>query len=155
MQNEKSQEAQARKEQFVIQVDGHAIKVSEGTLSGEAILGLVDKRSCRYGLVRLLPRNEEKEVAPQDRVDVSEQGADRFRTYQKERVTITVKGTAFEIAAGNHSVADILGLMGESVDAYDLLEEKSGPPMPVPPSEPVFIEGCEVFHTQVKSGGSS
>ena len=34
-------------------------------------------------------------------------------------------------------------------------EEKDGPPLPLPPNLPVKICGCETFHTQAQSGGSS
>jgi hypothetical protein len=36
-----------------------------------------------------------------------------------------------------------------------LMEEKDGPPLPLPPNLPVKIRGCETFHSQAQSGGSS
>ena len=45
--------------------------------------------------------------------------------------------------------------MGKTPDTYALLEEKDGPPLPLPANQPVDIQGCEVFHFQVQSGGSS
>jgi hypothetical protein len=156
MNNENSNEDQARKEQFNnIQVDNQTMKVTESSLTGEAILGLVGKRPCRYALIQLLPRQVEKEIMAQDFVDISKPGVERFKTQSKQRVTITVDGSSYEVEAGQHTVTDVLGLVGKSVEGYDLLEEKSGPPMPIPPTEPVSIEGCEIFHSQVKSGGSS
>jgi hypothetical protein len=52
-------------------------------------------------------------------------------------------------------VAEILAKVGQTPDGYVLLEEKNGPPMPLPPDRPVKIHGCEVFHSQPQSGGSS
>lgn len=64
-------------------------------------------------------------------------------------------GARYKIERGKRTVAEILGKVGQNPDGYILLEEKNGPPMPIPPNVPVQIHGCEVFHTQVQSGGSS
>jgi hypothetical protein len=52
-------------------------------------------------------------------------------------------------------VKEILEKVNETPEGYILLEEKNGPPMPLPADKPVRIRGCEVFHTQAQSGGSS
>jgi len=52
-------------------------------------------------------------------------------------------------------VAEILAKVNKTTEGYVLLEEKNGPPLPLPPNKPVKIHGCEVFFTQPQSGASS
>ena len=61
----------------------------------------------------------------------------------------------YQIERGDRTVAEILAKVGQTRDGYVLLEEKDGPPLPLPPNQPVKIHGCEIFHTQPQSGGSS
>src|SRR5260370_857934 len=63
--------------------------------------------------------------------------------------------TAYEIERGSRTVAEILSKVGQAPEGYILLEEKNGPPLPLPPNVPVKIRGCEIFHSQTQSGGSS
>jgi hypothetical protein len=140
---------------FHIHIDDDRFELEHPIITGREIMKLVNKRPCRYSLVQVFPHADDQFVEPDEKVDLAKPDTERFVTVQKERVAITVKGEAFEVKAGEHSVAQILKLVGETVDGYDLLEEKEGPPMPIPPSQPVHIHGCEIFHTQVKSGGSS
>jgi len=143
------------RKRFIVLVDDDRFDLDNPIVTGRELMKLVHKRPCRYALVQVFPYADDQFVEPDEKVDLTRPETDRFVTVQKETVVITVGGEPFEVKAGHHSVAQILGLVGENADAYDLLEEKDGPPMPIPPSQPIHIEGCEVFHTQVKSGGSS
>lgn len=140
---------------YNITVDDDRFDLDHSIVTGLELMKLVKKRPCRYALVQVIPHADDQFIDPDEKVDLSKPGVEHFVTVQKDKVTIYVNGDPFEIAAGNHAVAEILGLVGETPDGYDLLEEKNGPPLPIPTTEPVCIEGCEIFHTQVKSGGSS
>lgn len=151
--NQASEERGRRR--FSIIVDDDRFNLDHSTVTGLELMTLVKKRPCRYALVQVIPHADDQFIDPDEEVDLSKPGVERFVTVQKDKVTIYINGDPYEFASGSHSVADILGLVGESPDGYDLLEEKNGPPLPIPTTEPVCIEGCEIFHTQVKSGGSS
>lgn len=95
-------------------------------------------------------------VEPGEEVDLRRSGLKGFITAQREIVTIFINGDPYQIERGNRTVAEILAKVNEAPEGYVLLEEKHGqPPMPLPPDRPVKIHGCEVFHTQPQSGGSS
>ena len=86
---------------------------------------------------------------------VRKRGLKGFITAHREIVTIFINGDPYKIERGDRTVAEILGKVNETIEGYVLLEEKNGPPMTLPPDKPVKIHGCEVFHTQTQSGGSS
>jgi hypothetical protein len=140
---------------FPVRIDGQHVLLHEQLPTGEDLLAAVDKRPCAYELTQILQHDQKRVVAPDETVDLALPGVDRFFTAHKEVVTITIDGDPYEILRGERAVADILAKVGKTPDSYALLEEKDGPPLPLPSDQPVLIEGCEIFHTQVQSGGSS
>ncbi|MEQ1871192.1 MAG: multiubiquitin domain-containing protein [Vicinamibacterales bacterium] len=139
---------------FPVRIDDHLL-LHEQRPSGEDLLATVDKRPCAYELIQILQHDQKRVIAPGETVDLGLPGVDKFFTVHKENVTITIDGDLYEIPRGDRTVADILGKVGKTPDSYALLEEKDGPPLPLPSNQPVPIQGCEIFHTQVQSGGSS
>ena len=71
-----------------------------------------------------------------------------------ELVQITIDSTSVEVERGIYTVARIKDLGGVP-QAYNLLEERSGQLVLLADDASVAIKGCEVFHSRVKSGGSS
>lgn len=144
---------------FPAHVDDTEVLFHEEFVTGEALLERVEKTPCAYTLIQLLPHDATQVIAPDATVDLGQPGAKRFVTKHKQLVDIYINKSdhpaPYEIAPGTHSVAEILGLAGLSADGYDLFIEKDGPPLPIAADTPVVIEGCEVFHAQVRSGGSS
>ncbi len=140
---------------YHVHIDGDNIDVHEQHPSGEALLGLVGKKSCAFELIAEFKHHENDVIEPQETVDLADQHLKRFITAHKEIVTIYIEGDPYAIERGQRTVAEILGKVGKTPDAYALLEEKDGPPLPLPANQPVDIQGCEVFHYQVQSGGSS
>lgn len=88
-------------------------------------------------------------------MDLRKRGLKGFITAHKEIVTIFINGVPYPIERGQRTVAQILTKVGETPEGYILLEEKDGPPLPLPVDKPVPICGCETFHSQVQTGGSS
>jgi hypothetical protein len=88
-------------------------------------------------------------------VDLRKRGLRGFITAYKEIVTIFINGEPYPIERGDRTVAQILTKVGETPEGYILLEEKDGPPLPLPVDAPIPIRGCETFHSQVQTGGSS
>src|SRR5262245_18712419 len=140
---------------FPVRIDDDHILLHEQRPTGQDLLAAVDKRPCAYELIEILQHDQKRVIAPDETVDLGLPGVDRFFTVHKEIVTITIDGDPYQIPRGERAVADILGKVGKTPDSYALLEEKDGPPLPLPSNQPVLIEGCEIFHTQVQSGGSS
>jgi hypothetical protein len=140
---------------FPVRIDDDHLLLHEQRPSGEDLLAAVDKRPCAYELIQILRQDQKRVIASDETVDLGLPGVDRFVTVHKEIVTITIDGDPYEIPRGERTVADILSKVGKTPDSYALLEEKDGPPLPLPSDQPVLIEGCEIFHTQVQSGGSS
>lgn len=140
---------------FRVPIDGEKIRVTSPEPAGEELLRLVGKRPCAYELVAEYKHHHNDVIEPSDKVNLRKKGLKGFITAHLEHVTIFVKGGPYKIERGNRSVAEILALVSESPETHMLLEEKNGPPLPLPADKPVKIHGCEVFHTQVHSGGSS
>lgn len=140
---------------YVVRIDGEKVRVDTARLTGELLLGKVGKRSCAFELIEEFLDGKNNVVELAEEVDLRKLGLKGFITAHKEIVTIFINGDPFPIDRGNRTVAEILGKVNETVAGYVLLEEKDGPPMPLPTDRPVHIKGCEVFHTQPKSGGSS
>lgn len=140
---------------FPVRIDDNHILLHEQRPTGQDLLEAVEKRPCAYDLIQIQQHDQKRVIAPEQTVDLGLPGLDRFVTLHKAIVTITIEGDPYEIPRGEHTVADILSKVEKTPDSYALLEEEDGPPLPLPSNQPVLIEGCEIFHTQVQSGGSS
>ena len=140
---------------YRVRIDGETVKVDTPRPTGELLLSKVNKRSCAFELIEEFVHHKNNVVEPGEEVDLRKKGLKGFITAHKEIVTIFINGDPYPIERGERTVAEILGKVNETTDGYVLLEEKNGPPMPLPADKPVKIHGCEVFHTQAQSGGSS
>lgn len=146
---------------YQVRIDDHRVTVDTRHPTGERLLAEVHKKPCAYELIQELSHHKNIVIEPTQTVDLGKPGLERFITAHKEMVQIFIGGETtdppkpYTIERGNRTVAEILNLVGKTPDAYMLLEEKDGPPIPVPPDHPVKIHGCEVFHIQVQTGASS
>jgi hypothetical protein len=140
---------------YRVRIDGELVKVDTDHPTGELLLSKVGKCPCAFELIEDFVDHKNSVVEPDEKVDLRKRGLKGFITAHKEIVTIFINGDPYKIERGDRTVAEILGKVNETTEGYVLLEEKNGPPMPLPPDKPVKIYGCEVFHTQAQSGGSS
>ena len=140
---------------YHVHIDGHEVAVHEQHPTGEALLALIDRKPCAFELIAEFKHRENDVIEPHETVNLADHNLKRFITAHKEIVTITIEGSPYTIERGKRTVAEILDKVGKTPDTYALLEEKDGPPLPLPANQPVDIQGCEVFHFQVQSGGSS
>lgn len=140
---------------FPIKIDGEMFKFDDPIVTGRDVLARVGKKPCAFDLVAEFSPHRSESVAPDAQVDLRTHGLNGFVTSPKSVVDITINGTDYQMTRGEHSVSEILGKVGLTADAYMLLQEKDGPPLPLPGNVPVTLQGCEVFHTQVQTGGSS
>lgn len=160
METKEHQNSEANKErpprhEYRIHIDGEVVEVETQHPTGELLLKKVGKRPCAFELIEELQDHENDVVEPDETVDLETHGLKRFITAHKEVVTIFVNGNPYPIDRGERTVSEILAKVGETVEAYVLLEEKGGPPLPLPSNQLVNIVGCEIFHSQVQSGSSS
>jgi Multiubiquitin len=142
-------------ERYRVRVDGEEVVVETAHPTGEMLLQKVGKRACAFELIEEFLHEEADVVEPEEVLDLRRPGLKGFITAHKERVIIFINGKPYPIERGERSVTDILSKIGQAPEGYMLLEEKDGPPLPLPPNLPVKIRGCEIFHSQVQSGGSS
>ena len=140
---------------YRVHIDCETVKVETPDPTGEQLLHKVDKRPCAFELIAEFVHCENEVIEPGEKVDLRRHGLKGFITAHKEFVTIFINGDPFPIERGERKVAEILNNVGLAPESYILLEEKNGPPLPLAPNQPVKIHGCEIFHTQVQSGGSS
>jgi len=140
---------------YRVRIDGETVKVQTPTPTGEELLHTVGKRPCAFELIAEFRHHENCVIEPHEKVDLLRHGLKGFITAHKEIVTIFINNDPYKIERGEHTVAQILHKVGQTPEGYVLLEEKGGPPLPVPPTVPVNICGCEVFFTQPQSGASS
>jgi hypothetical protein len=137
-------------------VDCETVRVDTLTPTGKLLLEKVCKRTCAYELIAEFVHCENQVVEPHETIDLRTPGLKGFITAHREIVEIFFGKDAVRIERGKRTVAEILKKVGKTPEAYILLEEKCGqPPMPIPANQPVEICGCEEFHTQVQTGGSS
>ena len=141
---------------YRVRIDGEVFRIETPTPKGELLLGKVGRRPCAFELIEEFVHGKNDIVEPEEEVDLRKRGLKGFITAHKEIVTIFINGDPYKIERGNRTVAEILAKVGQTPEGYVLLEEKDGqPPMPLPPDRPVKIHGCEIFHSQPQSGGSS
>lgn len=140
---------------YRVRIDGEHFRIDTPKPTGKFLLEKVGKRPCGFELIAEFVHHENDVIEPDEEVDLRRHGLKGFITAHKEIVTIFINNDPYKIERGQHSVAVILAKVGQNPDGYVLLEEKNGPPMPVPPNVPVHIHGCEIFFTQPQSGGSS
>jgi len=143
---------------YRICIDGEVVTVDTPNPTGEMLLAKAGKRFCAFELIEESAHCENNVVEPGETVNLRKRGLRGFITAHRETVTIFINGNPYPIVKGDRTVAEILSKVGQTPEGYILLEEKDGPPLPLPPSLPVLpvkICGCEIFHSQVQSGGSS
>ena len=131
---------------YWVTIDGAKYRIDSPTPTGVALLALVGTRPCAFELIEEFVHHENRVVEAEEAVDLREKGLKGFITAHKEIVTIFIDGDPYPIERGERT---------KTPEGYMLLEEKSGPPEPAPSDLPIKILGCEVFHTQTQSGGSS
>ncbi len=141
--------------EYLVHIDGEKVTVDTPCPTGELLLSKVGKRPCAFELIEEFVHHENCVVEPDEAVNLRKHGLKEFITAHKEIVTISINDDPYQIERGERTVAKILSKVGQTPEGYILLEEKDGPPMPLPPNLPVTICGCEIFHSQVQSGGSS
>jgi sulfur carrier protein ThiS len=141
---------------YRVTIDGEKYRVETPTPTGKDLLDMAGKSPWGFELIEEFVHPRENEVVePGEKVDLHKHGLKGFITAHKEIVTIFIQGTAYQVERGERTVAQILAMVGKTPEGYILLEEKDGPPVPVPEDRPVKIRGGELFFVQVKSGGSS
>jgi sulfur carrier protein ThiS len=140
---------------YRVRIDEETVTVKTHCATGQELLAKVGKRPCAFELIEEFIHHGNNVVESGEEVSLMKPGLKGFITAHKEIVDITINEDPYPIERGERTVAEILSKVNQTPEAYILLEEKDGPPMPIPPNQPVRIRGCEVFHTQVQSGGSS
>jgi hypothetical protein len=143
---------------YRVRIDGDVVRLESPCPTGEMLLATVGKRPCAFELVEEFVHQDNSVVEPKESVNLRKPGLKGFITAHKEIVTVFINGDPVEIERGKRTVAEILSKVQpvrQSPEGYDLLEEKDGPPLPVPENVPVTICGCEIFYSQVKTGASS
>jgi len=142
---------------YRVRIDDRVVRVDTAHPTGRILLSKVDKRPCAFELITEFVHCDNDVIEPEEIVDLRQRGLKGFITAHKEIVTIFINGDdhPYEIERGVHTVAQILAKVGQTPDGYVLLEEKGGPPMSIPPNQPIEICGCETFFSQPQSGGSS
>jgi len=140
---------------YHVRIDCEKVSLDTAHPNGEMLLSKVGKRPCAFELIAEFVHCENDVVESNEVVDLRQRGLKGFITAHKEIVEIFINGTAYNIERGNRTVAEILDKVGQTPEGYILLEEKDGPPLPLPPNVPVKVRGCEIFHSQTQSGGSS
>jgi len=140
---------------YRVRIDGETVTADTPRPTGELLLGKVGKRPCAFELIEEFVHDKNDVVEPGEEVDLRRRGLKGFITAHKEIVTIFINDQPYQIERGERTVAEILAKVGQTPDGYVLLEEKKGPPMPLPANLPVKIHGCEIFFSQPQSGGSS
>lgn len=146
-------EQNARK--IPVRIDDNQYHLESSKVKGAELLDLVAKPSCRYALVQVLRGADDQFIEPDEEVDVSSPGVEKFVTVLKDDVTIFIGDTSHVVRRGEHSVATILALDGKTPASHDLYQEKDGRIDPLPVNVPIQIEGCEQFCVQVQGGASS
>jgi hypothetical protein len=86
--------------------------------------------------------------------ETNERTKDEHGHGQDGRVHITIDGTCYEVRRGQHKVSDLKAI-GNVPEAYVLVQDVQGRLVPLPDDGKVKIEGCEIFESHPRDGGSS
>ena len=140
---------------YRVVIDGEKQRIETPAPTGKELLDLVGKSPCSFELIAEFIHHENNVIDPDEVINLRQHGLKGFITAHKEIVTICIQGSPYPIHRGERTVTEILALVGKTPDGYILLQERDGPPVPVPENRPVSICGGEQFFVQVKSGGSS
>ncbi len=140
---------------YKVRIDGEMVRVDTPTPTGELLLSKVHKRPCAFELIEEFTHRESCVVEPGEIVNLRQHGLKGFITAHKEIVTVFINRNPYPIERGKRTFAEILSKIDQTPEGYILMEEKDGPPLPLPPNLLVEIRGCEVFYSQAQSGGSS
>lgn len=143
------------KHKYETKIDGETVHLHTPTPTGAELLAKVDRWPCRFELIAEYHEHKNLVIEPNETVNIDNPKLKGFITAEKEVVTITLNDKPYSIDRGTHTVAQILGLIGQTPDAYILYEEKDGPPMPLPADAKIHIYGCEIFSSQPDRGKSS
>lgn len=143
---------------YEIEIDDQITRFSEQSPEGNDLLERVNKKSCQWKLLKVI-QNQALVVNPEDKIDLRSTGIECFRTEIRNEVTVFVEYNNdirdVTVPPGQVSVATIKQ-RADVPQTHTLYAPRPGlPPGPVPDDGMVFIEGCEEFTTQSKSGGSS
>jgi len=140
---------------YLVSIDGQKFKIDTAKPTGGFLLSLVHKRPCAFDLIAEFSHHQTQVVDPDAEIDLKAHGLKGFLTSAKTIVTIFIDNAPYAIERGQRTVAEILAKVGKTPESYMLMQEKDGALPPLPNDQPVQIAGCEVFFTQVQSGGSS
>jgi hypothetical protein len=140
---------------YRVRIDDEVVKVDTPHPTGEALMHKVGKRPCASELIAEFVHHENRVVEPEEKVNLREHRLKGFITAHKEIVTIFINDKPYRVERGKRTVAEILAKVNQTPEGYTLMEERDGPPLPLPPNLSVEICGCEIFHSQAQSGGSS
>ena len=143
---------------YQVRIDHETFHVSEPHPTGTELLALVHKRPCAYELIEIFHDNDETNVVlPDEKVDLRKHGLKGYLSAHREIVDIhLMSDKPVQIQRGTYTVAQMLEKAGVSPETHMLLQEIDGqPPLPVPPNQPLHIQGCEIFYVQPQTGASS
>lgn len=145
-------------EKYQVRVDHETFHVSEPDPTGTELLALVHRRPCAYELIEVFHDDEKTNVVlPDEKVDLRKHGLKGYLSAHREVVDIhLMSDNPIQIQRGTYTVAQMLEKAGVSPETNMLLQEIDGqPPLPVPPNQPLHIQGCEIFYVQPQTGASS
>ncbi len=117
---------------YRVRIDGETVKLDTPSPTGEELLHRVGKRPCAFELIAEFRHHENCVIEAHEKFDLRRHGLKGFITAHKEIVTIFINNDPYKIERGEHTVAQILQKVGQTPEGYVLLEEKGGPPLPVP-----------------------
>ena len=121
---------------------------------GSELFDRAGKAPCRYAFVQIIKGEADQFIDPDEEVDLSAPGVERFDTVLKDDVIIMIDETAVTLRRATVSVAEIKRL-GGIADGYQLAQDVAGVLKPLPDDGSVSIEGCEVFESRPPAGGAS
>lgn len=148
----------SKRRHLFVYVDERRFDLAVAITNGQELLALVDKCPCGFALVQSLEGESDQFIDPDETVDVSKPGVERFVTVSKDDVTVFVHVDDEErpvaVRRGSVSVAVILA-GARLTEGYILFQEQAGGLKALDPASSVAVEGCETFQAQVKGGASS
>lgn len=139
---------------FRIRVDDDHYEFNEMFVKGNQIMERVHKRPCRYALVQIIPHSDDQFIDPDEIVDLSRHGVEKFVTVVKDSVTITVDDRPIQVGRGDMPISEIKRLAGVS-DGYRLALDVDGELRDILDNSIFGLQGCEVFESRPPAGGAS
>lgn len=138
---------------YTFTIDDRGYEWGEATVT-EPMLRELSATADDAILVQELEDEPDRELRPDDKVDLGKKGTEQFRT-AKKLITVFLDDVKKEIPRGTYTTEQLIKLLGVAAGYLLNVVDESGQLVTLKPGERLKVKEGMKFYTQVPCGGSS